>query len=198
MLMSNNTSLLDSSAIIRRDKAIKYYRLARYLAHLFSKDPSTKVGALFLAPKSFEILSAGYNGMPRGIDESKAERWARPLKYKLVEHAERNGMYNANRRGIALEGAIAIVCLFPCHDCARGLIQSGVSAVVTAEPKLSDDRWDESFAVSRQLLLEAGIELILLTEDEIVETPIFNVPTRMTGWRAKLVYRFAKLMGVPV
>lgn len=196
--MSNKIPFTKHSDIIRRDKAIKYYRLARYLAHLFSKDPSTKVGALFLAPKSFEILSAGYNGMPRGIDENRPERWERPLKYKLVEHAERNGMFNANRRGIALEGAIAIVCLFPCHDCARGLIQSGVSAVVTAEPKLSDDRWDESFAVSRELLLEAGIELILLTEDEIVETPIFNIASRMTGWRARLVYRFAELMGVPV
>jgi dCMP deaminase len=196
--MSNKVPFVKNSDIIRRDKAIKYYRLARYLAHLFSKDPSTKVGALFLAPKSFEILSAGYNGMPRGIDEKLAERWERPLKYKLVEHAERNGMFNANRRGIALEGAIAIVCLFPCHDCARGLIQSGIRAVVTAEPKLSDDRWDESFAVSRQLLLEAGVELILLTEDEIVETPIFNVPARMTGWRADLVYWFAQRLGVAV
>lgn len=174
--MSNNNFSVNQSDIIRRDKAIKYYRLARYLAHLFSKDPSTKVGALFLAPKSFEILSAGYNGMPRGVDETRPERWERPLKYKLVEHAERNGMFNANRRGIALEGAIAVVCLFPCHDCARGLIQSGIRAVVTAEPKLSDDRWDESFAVSRELLLEAGVELILLTEAEIVETPLFDIP----------------------
>jgi dCMP deaminase len=192
----------EGELLIRRDKAIKYYRLARYQANLFSKDPSTKVGALFLAPKSFEILSMGFNGMPRGVDESRAERWQRPIKYKYIEHAERNGLFNANRRGVAMDGAIAVVSLFPCADCARGMIQSGIQALVTMVPNLDDNRWDESFAVSLELLEEAGVHLIILTEEEVAET--FPVPaaesvlSAANGWRSRFVSGVAKLLGVPV
>lgn len=188
--------------VIRRDKAIKYYRMARYQANLFSKDPSTKVGALFLAPKSFEILSMGYNGMPRGIDDTKPERWTRPIKYKYVEHAERNALFNANRRGIAMDGAIAVVCLFPCADCARGIIQAGIQAVVTMVPAMDDNRWDESFAVSRELLEEAGVLLILLTEDEVREAfitaPAAPAFVAAPGWRAAAVRTIAKVLRVLV
>lgn len=188
--------------LIRRDKAIKYYRMARYQAQLFSKDPSTKVGALFLAPKSFEILSMGYNGMPRGIDDTKPERWTRPIKYKYVEHAERNGLFNANRRGIAMDGAIAVVCLFPCADCARGMIQAGVQAVVTMVPEMDDNRWDESFAVSRELLEEAGVQLILLTADEVREAFVTTAAApaflAARGWRAAVARTVVKLLRVPV
>lgn len=176
--------------LIRRDKAIKYYKLARYQANLFSKDPSTKVGALFLAPKSFEILTMGYNGMPRGVDETRPERWERPIKYRYVEHAERNALFNANRRGVAMEGSIAVVCLFPCADCARGMIQSGVQALVTMIPNLDDNRWDESFEVARELLEESGVHLIILTEDEVAEegSPVTSPPAPAIdqGWRARL------------
>ena len=188
--------------VISRHKAIKYYRMARYMANLFSKDPSTKVGAWFLAPKSFEVLATGYNGMPRGIDDTRPERWVRPIKYKYVEHAERNGMFNANRRGVALEGAIAVVCLYPCADCARGIIQAGIQAVVTMLPALDDNRWDESFAVSKELLEEAGIVVILLTEDEVQET-FFTAPAPAAfllapGWRASAVRAVAKFLKVTV
>lgn len=172
------------------------------MANLFSKDPSTKVGAWFLAPKSFEVLSMGYNGMPRGIDDTRPERWVRPIKYKYVEHAERNGLFNANRRGIALEGAIAVVCLYPCADCARGMIQAGIQAVVTMMPVMDDNRWDESFAVSKELLDEAGIVVILLTEAEVHEifltAPAPPAFLAAPGWRAGVVRAITKLLGVPV
>lgn len=123
--------------------------------------------AVYLAPDSFEVLALGYNGMPRGIDDSDPKRWERPLKYMRVEHAERNGLYNASRRGVEMRGAIAIVTLFPCADCARALIQSGIQAVVTTAPNMDDTRWDASFAISREMLLEVGIDLILITEEEV-------------------------------
>lgn len=83
--------------LMRRDKAIKYFKLANYQADLFSKDTSKKVGALFLAPESLQILSLGFNGFPRGIDETNTERWKYPNKKFHVEHAERNAIYNACR-----------------------------------------------------------------------------------------------------
>lgn len=149
---------------MRQDKAEKYLSLAIYQANLFSKDPSTKVGAILLAPNSLQMLSMGYNGFPRGIDETDPKRWERPTKYMFAEHAERNAIYNAARRGTPLEGAICVVSLFPCADCARALIQSGISRIVTAEPDMSHDRWGSHFEVSLKLFEEAGVALQLISE----------------------------------
>jgi len=153
--------------MIDKKKAIQYLKLAQQFAKIFSKDPSTQVGAILLAPNSYQILSMGFNGMPRGIKESSPKRWLRPLKYKLVEHAERNALYNACRHGAALEGSIAVITLFPCYDCARGLIQSGIRTVVTCETNERKFRWKENWTVAKLLLEEAGIDIILLTEEEI-------------------------------
>lgn len=150
---------------MRHDKALKYFQLTKYFADLFSKDPRTKVGALFIDPVSFEIRSEGYNGMPRKVDETVAARWERPQKYLYVEHAERNGMYNAIRKGVSLDGSVALVTLFPCADCARGLIQVGVSAIVCPKPPLDMiDRWGAHFEVAQEMLREASVE-ILYVED---------------------------------
>ena len=151
---------------IRPDKAEKYFRLARAQADLFSKDPSTKVGAILLAPGSLQVLSLGYNGMPRGINEAIQERWQRPVKYKYVEHAERNALYNACRHGTPIEGSIAVITMFPCSDCARALIQSGVRTVVAPPPQdtSTGGRWAEDHAVSSEMLAEAGVEVVLMEE----------------------------------
>ena len=142
------------------DKSDKYFQLAKYQAELFSKDPVCKVGAIFLAPNSLQILSMGYNGLPRKIKET-AERWERPLKYKFVEHAERNAIYNACRHGTPLEGSIAIITKFPCCDCARALIQSGVSHIITEEPDFEHPRWGQDFKISWELFTEVNIKIDL-------------------------------------
>lgn len=152
---------------MRRDKAAKYLLLARKQAQLFSKDPSTKVGAILLAPESLQVLSVGYNGMPRGIDENVEARWARPAKYKFVEHAERNALYNACRHGTPLQGCIAVITMFPCCDCARALIQSGVRTVVAPPADMADARWGGDFAVSLEMFAEAGVETIEVCDDDL-------------------------------
>jgi dCMP deaminase len=142
---------------MRKDKATKYMQLATYQANLFSKDPSTKVGALFLAPQSLQVLTAGYNGFPRGIDETKVERWTRPQKLLYVSHAEANGIANACRHGTPLENSIAIVTMFPCATCAKLMIQAGISELVTYVPDLSCPRWGNEFKYSLEMLEEAGV-----------------------------------------
>lgn len=165
---------------MRRDKAIAYFNLAKYQADTFSKDPSTKVGCIVLAPDSLQILTMGYNGMPRGIDETRPERWERPTKYQYVEHAERNALYNACRHGTPLQGSIAVVTLFPCVDCCRGLIQSGIQTVVSVTPDESHERWGRDFTRSLDMLREANVNLILLTDEEalISDTPPASPPVR--------------------
>lgn len=146
---------------MREDKALKFFKLAKFQAELFSKDPSKKVCALFIAPESYQILSTGYNGMPRGVCETKLERWERPEKYKYIVHAETNGIYNACRNGVSLKESICIVTMYPCSNCAKGLIQVGVKEIITVEPDFEHERWGEDFRYSKEMLEEAGIDIVV-------------------------------------
>lgn len=140
------------------EKSSKFLKLAEFQANLFSKDPSTKVCALFIAPESLQILSTGYNGFCRGIEESN-QRWERPEKYKYVVHAESNGIFNACRNGVSLKDSICIVTLFPCSNCTKGLIQVGVKSIITKEPDFEHERWGDDFKYSLEMIKEVGIEL---------------------------------------
>jgi dCMP deaminase len=113
-----------------------------------SKDPSTKVGCVLVGDDN-AVLSTGFNGFPRGVNETITtytpvdkyavreetklnERWDRPAKYSWVEHAERNAIYNAARHGIRLAGARAYLNWEPqpCADCTRALIQAGIREII--------------------------------------------------------------------
>jgi dCMP deaminase len=154
---------------MQHEKAIKYFKLAKYQAELLSKDPSTKVGCVFLAQGSLQILSTGYNGFCRGIDETKKSRWERPQKYMYVCHAEQNGIYNACRAGTSLNNSIGIVTMFPCCDCAKALIQVGVDTIVTIKPDYSNEKWGEHFEMSMEMFKEVGTKLILLDEEDLIK-----------------------------
>lgn len=143
------------------DKNQKYFDMARYIADNFSKDRSTKVGCLLIDPVSYQILSTGYNGIPRGVDETE-ERQVRPEKIYWYEHAERNAIFQAAKHGIKLDGATAYCTLFPCADCARALIQSGIKKIVSEKP--NNPTWAESFLRSEKMLAEAGIEVVYLNQ----------------------------------
>lgn len=153
------------------EKAAKYFRLAEFQADLFSKDPNTKVCALFIAPESLSILQSGFNGMPRKIDEHKAERWERPEKYQWVSHAEANGICNAARHGISLDGSTAVITLFPCSTCAKLLIQSGIREVVTEPPDVVlRPHWQSDFEFSKAMLEEAGVRIVYVHGHRDIET----------------------------
>jgi dCMP deaminase len=139
-------------------KATQFMELARTQARLFSKDPHKKVGAIFVDPESMAILSTGYNGFCRGIHESDF-RWERKNKSKYVIHAEVNGIYNACRRGISLNNSVAVVTMFPCLECAKSLIQCGVTSVVTVKPDYNDERWGGQFRMSMDMFEEVGMKM---------------------------------------
>lgn len=146
--------------MISTKKAIQYFKIAEFQANTLSKDPSSKVGCIFLKPKTYEQLTMGYNGMPRKINESlDTGRWNRPQKYMWVEHAERNAIYNACRNGIPLENSIVITTKFPCCDCTRGIIQSGAIMIITSKPNMNDKNWKESSEVALEMIKEYGISL---------------------------------------
>jgi dCMP deaminase len=127
-----------------------------------SKDPSSQIGAVIVGPER-QIISTGFNGFPRGIDEGDATRWERPAKYMWVEHAERNAVYNAARHGIALRGCTLYLYGFgpivvPCTECSKALIQSGIVEIVGYAAK-THTGWDENLKFSEALLDEAGIKV---------------------------------------
>lgn len=128
------------------------------LVATWSKDRSTKVGCVIVGTAS-QVLSLGYNGFPRLVDDDVEERHERPAKYFYAEHAERNSVYNAARTGVSLVGSTLYCTLFPCSDCARAIIQSGVSTVVTLKPVFDTEKWNASWACALEMLRETHVHL---------------------------------------
>jgi len=100
-----------------------------------SPDLSTKHGCIAVS-RAGSILSTGYNGFPRGVDDTKMPT-TRPRKYIYTEHAERNCIYNAARIGTPLDGCIFYVTGISCVDCMRAMYQVGASEVVMLEKECS-------------------------------------------------------------
>jgi len=128
----------------------------------WSKDPSTKVGAVIVGPDK-EVRSTGYNGLPRGVNDNVPERNERPEKYFWYEHGERNAIFQAARMGTATKGCTLYVTSYPakfgpCADCARAIIQAGIVRVVQEPPEGEAARWAESFARTKAMFEEAGIQ----------------------------------------
>lgn len=135
------------------------------LVKTWSKDPSTKVGAVVVGPDR-EIRSTGYNGLVRGVDDNKPERMERPTKYDFFEHAERNAVYNACLIGASLKGCVIYVTAMPCPDRARAIIQSGIKMVVTRKVTIDEkspaNTWRDKLAYSEEMFKEAGIDCLYL------------------------------------
>lgn len=136
----------------------RYIDLAKHISS-WSKDPSTKIGAVAIG-KHGQILSTGYNGFPRKIDDLEERLNNRETKYKYTIHAEMNCIYNASLTGISLEGATLYVTGLPvCEKCALGIIQSGIKNVVMSFPKDLPETWSVSGQIAVEMFMEAGVEV---------------------------------------
>lgn len=130
-----------------------------YQIGLWSKDRSTRVGAVIVGP-DLEIRSTGYNGFPRGVNDDVDERHERPQKYLWTEHAERNAIYNAARFGTPLKGCTLYLMWFPCADCARAIVQVGITNLVSMRvPDWDHERWGTSFRCADTILREGGVAI---------------------------------------
>lgn len=133
-----------------------YFLQIAFLAATRSKDPSNQVGAVLVRDRI--LVSTGYNGFPRGVDDSVDERYDRPLKYKWTVHAEENCLLSAARNGATTLGTTLYVTpLFPCSRCATSIVQAGVKEVVSNDHLKDNPRWKEDFLLSNQILSEAGV-----------------------------------------
>ncbi len=145
-----------------------YFMGVALLASERSKDPNTRVGACIVDSQN-RILSTGYNGFPQGCSDDEFP-WNRDesigeTKYQFVVHAELNAVLNA--RGRNLSGSKLYVSLFPCHECAKAIIQSGVTEVIYLSDKYNGTESDNA---SKRMLTAAGIKFTKIkpTKTQIV------------------------------
>ena len=135
----------------------EYFMGIALLSSLRSKDPNTKVGAC-IVDKDNKVVSIGYNGMPRGVDDNKVS-WNKgeglDSKYLYVCHAEFNAILNT-RNGAALEGCTLYVTLFPCNECAKAIIQTGIKEIVYYDNKYKDSVATQA---SLKMMELAGIKI---------------------------------------
>lgn len=135
----------------------EYFMGVALLTAQRSKDDSSQVGACIVSREN-KILSMGYNGMPTGCfdDEMPWEREGDPLKtkYMYVCHAELNAILNHAAGTGSLHGARVYTTLFPCNECAKAIIQSGIATVVYYEDKYPDT---DSVRASKAMFDRVGI-----------------------------------------
>jgi len=149
----------------------EYFMSIAKLSAMRSKDPSTQVGACIVSNDN-RILSIGYNGAPNGFDDEKFP-WSREgeslnTKYPYVCHAELNAILNYRGSKKDLESAKIYVDLFPCNECAKIIIQSGIKEVIYLSDKYATS---ENNIASRRLLDECGVtykKIELSKEKEII------------------------------
>ena len=134
----------------------EYFMAVAKLAGMRSKDPNTQVGACIVSSDN-KILSMGYNGFPKGCSDDEFP-WAREgdtldTKYVYTVHSELNAILNY--RGASLEGAKIYVSLFPCNECAKAIIQSGIKTVIydcdkygTTDPVIASKKMFDAAGVS--------------------------------------------------
>ena len=133
---------------------IRFMWMAHEVAS-WSKDPSTKVGCVLV--KDRKIISMGYNGFPRLIEDDLNRLIDREVKYEMTVHAEQNAVITAALHGISTAGSTAYVTFSPCSRCAAVLINAGISTVVVSAADDIPSRWLKNFQLAAELLNEAGI-----------------------------------------
>lgn len=156
-----------------------------YLVAEGSPDPSTQNGAIIVSfgepgengynKMGYKILGSACNTFPPGVAGGPA-RLQRPLKYQVVEHAERGAIYDAARRGNCTEGAVMFVPWYACDNCARAIICSGIGRVVGHKGMMdkTPDHWKESIDVAFMMFREAGVQTEFIEGDVGGPELLFN------------------------
>lgn len=151
----------------------RFMLLAHDIAE-WSKESGRRVGAVIVGPDK-DVRATGFNGLPRGVNDDIPERHSRETgaKYLWSCHAERNAIYNAARAGAKVKGCSIYVPWFPCLECTKAIIQSGISRVVAYRSEEHDPKWSEEFKIAKQMLSEADVSVEYI--EKIKDLPVGSV-----------------------
>jgi dCMP deaminase len=155
----------------------------------WSKDPSTKVGAVIVRP-DLTVAAVGYNGFPRGMSDDDALYAERKIKYSRIVHGEMNAILNAHGD---VAGCTLYVPFPPCDRCAVHVIQAGIARVVYVEP--SEDiksRWADAFVQTDAIFKDAGMEVTVLAPAPT--SPLPATPLILVTFLNKARYALARLL----
>jgi dCMP deaminase len=150
------TARPEASAPLTASRIDELMRLAHQAARL-SPNRVRQVGAALVAAQGGTVI-ARCNTFPRGVRDLP-ERHEGDGRFVWMEHAERNAILEAARHGIATADATLATTFFPCIDCARAIVQSGIAHLCTPAPDYSDAVWGDAFRRSRVILEEGGVEM---------------------------------------
>jgi len=143
----------------------EYFMSLALVASLKSKDPSTQVGAVIIDNKTRKLVSSGYNGFPRYIDDDMIPQ-TRPEKYLYVVHAELNAILHAQRE---LSDCSLYVTVFPCSECMKAVVQSGIKRVVYLND-LNGSDWNDSKKATMKMADLSGIKIVKFeSENEVIK-----------------------------
>jgi dCMP deaminase len=138
---------------------IRFLRVAKEVAS-WSHDPSTKVGCVLVRDR--RIISTGYNGFSRGIEDKLERLNDREFKYAAIIHAEKNALLSAALHGVTTQDSDCYVTLYPCSQCAASLINAGIKNVYVPGDVEIPDRWLENFILALGLFREAGVNFLTI------------------------------------
>jgi dCMP deaminase len=138
---------------------IDYFISLAQLVAQRSKDPHTQVGAIIVNPQTNIIISTGYNGFPRGCSDDKfpwgsdSKNWLE-TKYPYVVHAEANAIIHAQQ---SCKDYTMYTNFFPCHECAKLIIQIGIKNVFYYSSTLKSGQWKDSYQASEKMFKTSGV-----------------------------------------
>ncbi|MFV0395799.1 MAG: deoxycytidylate deaminase [Coprobacillaceae bacterium] len=143
----------------------QYFMGVAKLSAYRSKDPNTQVGACIVNTDN-KIVGVGYNGLPWGCEDSEfpwetREGELQETKYPYVVHAELNAILNSTSH---LKGCRIYVSLFPCHECVKAIIQSGIKKIIFEDDKYSGTQSD---VAAKRMLDSAGVEYTKMSRFDI-------------------------------
>ncbi|WP_338984592.1 dCMP deaminase family protein [Spiroplasma endosymbiont of Diplazon laetatorius] len=141
-----------------------YFLAMVQLNAMRSKDPSTQVGCVIVNDLK-QVVSTGYNGLPRGLDDNNYP-WSREgeledTKYPYIVHAELNAILSSKD---SVRGCEIYTSLFPCNECTKSIIQSGIKRII-----YSSDKYDETVEnkIAKKMLKEANVEFVFKKEVKV-------------------------------
>ena len=139
---------------------IRFLKLAEHVS-TWSKDPSTKVGAVIVNPETKQVVGLGYNGFARGVKDTEERLNYRPTKYAMIVHAEINAILNATSsvKGCTLYTWPTLMKPNVCNDCCKAVINAGIKRVVCYNKKYVSERWKDQEEISNIMFYEAGVKI---------------------------------------
>jgi len=163
-MLNTNQSWVLKLIARQRKWDVRFLELAKYIAQ-WSKDPSTKIGSVIVNDKN-QVIGMGYNGFPRGVEDTDERLNDRPTKYSMVVHAEVNTILNATGKteGCTLYTYPSLMVPANCNECAKVIIQAGIKRVVCYKVENIEERWRKQAEISEIMFREAGIYIEILTE----------------------------------